>query len=160
MIKEVSLILNQCFGRFTMSPVYGPLNWKLLDIYLSTSFVVGKLRNIDNLWGSAFFGNVRNLMQIRKMQKKNWEKVFCFLDKWIWIVRIQLSLLIREYLSSVVIMLRKQLKNFHVSKSNFCNSIAFTVITQDDKGPLINIESVVRTVYHVACGGLLSNGIF
>ena len=66
---------------------------------------------------------------------------------------VQLSLLIREYLSSTVNVLRKRLKKFHVSKSDFCNSITFTVITQDDKGALINIESVPRPAYHVACQG-------
>ena len=74
--------------------------------------------------------------------------------------RIQLSLLIREYLSSAVNVLRKLLKNFHVSKSDFCDSITFTVMTQDDKGALINIESVLRPVYHVACREVLSKGSF
>ena len=55
-----------------------------------------------------------------------------------------------EYLSSAVNVLKKRLKNFHVSKSDFCNSIPFTVITQDDKGALINIESVPQPTYHVA----------
>ena len=45
---------------------------------------------------------------------------------------------------------KKRLKKFHVSKSDFCNSITFTVITQDDKGALINIESVTRPSYYVA----------
>ena len=86
--------------------------------------------------------------------------MFCFLDKCIWIVCIQLSLLIREYLSSAVNVLKKRLKNFHVSKSDFCNSITFTVITKDDKNTLIKIESVLRPAYHVACLGVLSNGGF
>ena len=73
---------------------------------------------------------------------------------------MQLSLLIREYLSSAVNVLKKRLKNFHVSKSDFCNSIILTVITQDDKGALINIESVLRPAYHVACQGVLSNESF
>ena len=47
-------------------------------------------------------------------------------------------------------VLKKRLKNFHVSKSDFCNSITFTVITQADKIALINIESVLRPAYHVA----------
>ena len=86
--------------------------------------------------------------------------MFCFWDQCVWIVCIQLSVLIREYLSSAVHVLRKRLKNFHVSKSHFCNSITFTVITQDDKGALINIESVLRLAYHVAYRGVLSNGSF
>ena len=86
--------------------------------------------------------------------------MFRFWDKCIWIVCIHFSSLIREYLSSAVNVLRKGLKNFHVPKSGFYNSITFTVITQDDKGALIEIESVFQTVYHVACRDVLSNGRF
>ena len=95
-----------------------------------------------------------------KNAEKNPEKIFSFRDKCIWIVCIQLSLLIREYLSSAVNVLKKRLKNFHVSKSDFYNSITFTVITQDDKGSLIDIESVLLPTYYVACQGVLRNGSF
>ena len=47
-------------------------------------------------------------------------------------------------------MLKKGVKNFHVSKSEFCNAITLPVITQDDEGALIKIESAIRPVYHVA----------
>ena len=86
--------------------------------------------------------------------------MFCFWDKWIWIVRSHLSLLIREYLSQAVTVLRKDLENFHVSQIDFCDAITFTVITQDDKGALIKIESMFRPVYHVAFPDVLSNGSF
>ena len=86
--------------------------------------------------------------------------MFCFRDKWIRIVCIHLSVLIREYLSSAGTVLRTGVKNFHVSKSYFCDSITFTVISQDDKGALIKTESVFRPVYHVACGEVLSNESF
>ena len=86
--------------------------------------------------------------------------MFCFWNKCIWIVYIHLSLLIREYLSLAVNVLRKRLKNFHVSKGDFCNSITLTVITEADKEALIKIESVFRPVYHVACREVLSNGSF
>ena len=92
--------------------------------------------------------------------EKNWEKTFCFSEKGILIVCIHLSLLLREYLSLAVNVLRKGLKNFHVSQRDFCNSITFTVITGASEGTLINIESVFRTVYHVACREVLSNGSF
>ena len=95
-----------------------------------------------------------------KKAEKNAQKMFCFWDKCIWIVYIHLSLLIRENLSLAVNVLRKGLKNFHVSKSDFCNSITFNVITQDDKGALIKIESVFLPVYHVACRDVLSNESF
>ena len=86
--------------------------------------------------------------------------MFCFWDKSIWIVFIQLSLLLREYLSLAVNVLRKSLKNFHVSKSDYCNSVTFTVITQENKGGLIKIESVFLPVHHVACREVLSSGSF
>ena len=95
-----------------------------------------------------------------KDTKKNLEKKFYFWDKSIWIVCIHLSLLLTEYLSLTVNVLGKRLRNFHVSKSDFFNSITFTVITQDDKGALIKIESVFRPVYHVACREVLSNESF
>ena len=84
--------------------------------------------------------------------------MFCFWDKSNWIVCINLSLLIREYLSLAVNVLRKGLKNFHVSKSNFFNSITFIVIPHDDESAFIKILSVFRRVYHVAWRGVLSNG--
>ena len=61
-------------------------------------------------------------------------------------------------MSSAVNVLRKGVKNIHVSKSDFCNSITFTVIIKDEKGAVIKIESVFRPVYHVACRAVLSNG--
>ena len=88
---------------------------------------------------SKFNANLKNA-------EKNSENNFRSLDKCIWIGSIQLSLLIREYLSSAVNVLRKGLKNIPVSKSDFCNSITFTVITQYDKSALIQIESVFRPV--------------
>ena len=75
-----------------------------------------------------------------------------------WFVCINLCLLIREYFWSAVNVLRKGLKNFHVSNSDFFKSSTFTVITQDDKGGLIKIESVFRPVFFVAPTEVLSNG--
>ena len=55
---------------------------------------------------------------------------------------------------------KKKSENFHVSKSDFFNSITFTVITQDDKTALIKIESVFRTVYHITCREVIPIGSF
>ena len=93
-----------------------------------------------------------------KNEEKNSEKKFCFWDQSIWIVFINLSLLLREYLSSAVNVLRKGLKNFDESKRDFSNSILFTVITQAGKSALIKIESVFRTVYQDACREVFWNG--
>ena len=57
-------------------------------------------------------------------------------------------------------MLRKGLKNIHVSKKDFCNSVTFTVMTQVDQGTFIKIESEFLPVYHVACREVLSSGRF
>ena len=65
-----------------------------------------------------------------------------------------------ECLSSAVNVLEKRLKKFHVSKSDFCNSIIFRAITQDDKAALINIESVLRPTYLVACQRFSETGAF
>ena len=90
------------------------------------------------------------------MHKKIEKKCFVW-DKCIGIVCIHFSLLLREYLSLAVNVLRNGLKNFHVSKSDFCNSITFTGITRADKSAPIKIESVFQTVYHVACWEVLLN---
>ena len=71
-----------------------------------------------------------------------------------------MSLLITEYLSSAVNVLKKRLKNFHVSKSDFCNSITFTVITQDDKSALIKIESVLSILTMSPVNGFSETGAF
>ena len=55
---------------------------------------------------------------------------------------------------------KKSLKTFHVTKSDFTNSITFTMINQYDKGALIKIESVFQPFYHVAFRGVLSNRSF
>ena len=95
-----------------------------------------------------------------KDAEKNWEKKFCFWDKCLWLVCIELSLLTREYLSSAVIVLTNSLKTFHVTKTDLSNSINFLVINQYGKDAGIKIESVFRPVYHAACRAFLSHGSF
>ena len=86
--------------------------------------------------------------------------MFSLLDKCILNFCIHLSLLLREYVSLAVNVLRKGLKNLYVSKSDFCISITFTVITGAGKSAIIKIESVFWTIYHVACREVLSNRSF
>ena len=88
-------------------------------------------------------------MQIRKLQKKIKKKYFVFEINASELFSFT-SLLIREYLSSAVNVLRKGLKNIHVSKSDFCNSVTFIVITRAGKSAPIKIGSVFWTLYHVA----------
>ena len=42
----------------------------------------------------------------------------------------------------------------------FSNSITFTVTSESGKVTGVETESVFRLVYHVACGGVMSNGTF
>ena len=58
----------------------GSLKRELLDIYLSTSFLVGNFGNAEamRVIFFFFFENVKNLMQIWKMQKKIQKKSFVF----------------------------------------------------------------------------------
>ena len=107
-----------------------------------------------------FFWKLSKFNADSKNAEKTPEKKLWFWDKSTWIVCIDFSLLLREYLSLAVNVIGKGLKNFHVSKSDFCNSITFTVITQDDEDALIKIESVFRPGYHVACRDILSKGSF
>ena len=106
----------------------------------------------------VFFWKCSKYNTNSKNAQNNWEKIFGFWDKCIWIVCVQLFLLIREYVSLAVNLLRRGLKNFHESQSDFCNSITFTVITRAGKSTLIKTESVFQTVYHDACRDVLSNG--
>ena len=73
---------------------------------------------------------------------------------------MELSLLIREYLSSAVHVLTKSLKTFHVTKSDFSNSITFKLLNQYGKGAGVKAESVFRPVHHVACQGVIWKGSF
>ena len=107
-----------------------------------------------------FFWKYSKFNADSKNAEKTPEKTFCFWDKSIGSVCIHFSLLLRKYLSSAVNVLRKRLKKFHVSKSDFCKSITFTVIAQADKEALSKIVSVFRPVDHVAFRDVLSNGIF
>ena len=108
----------------------------------------------------VFFWKCSKFNADSKNNEKNSEKNFGSWDKFIWILCIHLSLLIREYLSLAVNVLTQVLKIYHVSKSDFCNSITITVITQDDKAALIKIESGSQPVYYVACQEVLSNKSF
>ena len=159
MIKTLSLRLNQCFCPLTILSLERSSETGVFR-HLSKHVFRGRyFRKYIRYEGHLFFEMFRIYCRFEKRRKKS-EKIFCFWDKCIWIVCIHLSLLIREYLSSAVNVLRKALKKIQVSKSDFFNSITFRVITRHDKGALIKIESVFRPVYHVACPDVISNGSF
>ena len=66
-----------------------------------------------------FFWICSNFVVDLENAQKDQEKKFCFLDKWIWIGCIKLSLLRREYLSSAVNVLTNSLKILYVIKGDF-----------------------------------------
>ena len=62
-----------------------------------------------------------------------------------------MSLLRREYLSSVVNVLTHSPKILRITKRDFCDSISFTVINKYNKGAAVQITTVFETVHYVAC---------
>ena len=53
------------------------------------------------------------------MQKKTEKIFFDFLDNWIWIGRVKLSVLRRQYLSSAINVLKNSPNIFHITKRYF-----------------------------------------
>ena len=137
----------------------GPLKRELLDVYATTSFKVGNFGNREAMRIEFFRKYLKFDVDFENAEESS-EKFFRYWDKFIWIVCIELPLPVREYLSSTVNVFRKILKNFHVTKGDFSNSIPFRVISQSAKGASVKVESVFRLVYDVACRGVLSNGSF
>ena len=45
-------------------------------------------------------------------------------------------------------------------RETLSNTITLTVMNEYGKGAVVEIETVFGPVYHVACQGVLSNGIF
>ena len=157
MIKMLSLRLNQCFLPFTMSPVETSSQTGVFRHLSKHVFRGRQFRKYISYEGHLFW-KCSKFNAASKNIEKNSEKILGSWDKCIWIFCIHLSIPIREYLSAAVNVLRKGLKNIHLSKGDFCNSITLRVISQDDKRALITIESVFRPVYHLACREVLSNG--
>ena len=159
MVKLQALRLNQCFGPFTMSLVEGSSQTGACRRLSNHVFGVRNFENTEAM-SVIFFWKCSKCNADLKTAWKNSEKMFCFWVKCMRIICIELSLLIRESLSSAVNVLAKSLKTFAVTKSYFSNSITFRVINQYGKGAGVKTESVFLPVYHVACWGVLSNRSF
>ena len=142
LVKALSLRLNRCFGLFTMTPVERSSQTGVFRHLSKHVFLGRQFWKSISYEGHLFFWKCSKFNADSRNAKKISEKMFCFWDKSTWIVCIHLSLLLREYLSLAVNVLRRGLKKFHVSKSDFCNSITFTVITRARKSALIKIEWV------------------
>ena len=130
-----------------------------IEVYPTAFFEVGNFGNTEAM-GVIFFWKCSKFKEDLKNAEKISEIIFCFWEKSIWIACIDFSLLIREYLSSTVNVLTKNLKTFHFTKSYFSNSITFRVINQYGEGAAVKIESVFWCDSHVACRAILSIGSF
>ena len=106
-----------------------------------------------------FFKKIKIWSKDEKRRKKL-QKCFCFLEYCIWIGCAKLSLLRREYLPSVVIILTDSCKTLHITKRDFCTSTSFAVIINYNKSAVVQILAVFRIVYHVACRTVFWNGTF
>ena len=106
------------WSPLTSSFLKGPLEWDFWDIYM-TMFSESVISEIQNLWGSSFFSKCSKFNVDFKNAAKNWEKVFCFSDNYIWTDIVKLSLLRTGYFSSVANVLTSSPKIWHVKKKDF-----------------------------------------
>ena len=82
------------------------------------------------LWGSSFIWACLKFNIDFKDAEKNWEKVYWFFDKWIWLACVKLLLFRRKYLSSAANVLTTVRRFCTSLRRTFPNSIAFTLINK------------------------------
>ena len=100
--------------------VCGRVFWSVIfQTFISSPFSETVISEIHLLWGSSFFSKCSKENAYFKKEDKNWEKVFYFWDKCIWICCFKLRLLRREYLSSAVTLLTSSLKILHSTNLDF-----------------------------------------
>ena len=105
---------NSSWARLPCCLLKVPLQRNLLDIYHAT-FSESVISKMKNLSGSAFAPKCLKFKLDFKNARKNWEKVFCFWDNWIWIGIVKLSLLRTGYFSSAANMLTSSPKILHIT---------------------------------------------
>ena len=133
----------------------GPLKQGFLGIYLTTFF---RVRNFGNTSAMrVFFWKCSKFDLNFKSGEKNPKNLFCFLDNCIWIGCFKLSLLRREYLLSTVNVLTKSPKILQITKRDFLQLNAFTLINKCGKGTVVMISTVFRPVYNVPFRRVLLN---
>ena len=126
----------------------GLLKRDFLDLYLITFLGEGYFKNTSAMT-VIFLKKSSKFNVYFKNVGKNREKFFCFKGNSIWSGSINLSLFRREYLSSAVNMLTDLI--FCIAlKETFLNSITFTVMNRYAKGAVLQIVTVVGSVYHFA----------
>ena len=154
MIKVLWSIFPHCLGTFTMPLVKGSLKQYFLDIY-HFKFPESGPSKIQNEWRSSFLAKCLKFNVDFKNSSKNSEKVFCFWDNCIWNGIVKLSLCSARYFSLAPNVLTSSLKNLHVRKRHFSNSISLEVKNESDKCALIQISIVLAHVSHIAGRSIL-----
>ena len=96
----------------------GPLKQDLLKIFF-ISFSESVISEMHQLWGSSFFWKCSKFNKNSKNVETKSEKFFCFRDNIIWIGCLELYLLWRKYLSSVVNMITNLPKTLYIAKRYF-----------------------------------------
>ena len=113
---------------FQISIVFGPVYHVARPRIFSNrtfyTFILPRLSQsiiseIHRVWRSSKFWKSSKFNLRFKNAEKNSEKVFCFLDNYIWIGCTKLSILRREYLSSAANVLTNSPKILHITKRNF-----------------------------------------
>ena len=109
---------NSAWARLQYCLSRHPRKWDFLNSCLTT-FSESVTSKIQNLWGSSFDSKCLKFNVDFKNAAKNWEKVFCFSDNYIWTDIVKLSLLRTGYFSSVANVLTSSPKIWHVNKRDF-----------------------------------------
>ena len=118
---------------------------------------VFRVRNFGNTSAMRviFFSRIFKIWSRFQNCRKKWRMPFVSRK-----ITSKLSLLRKIHLSLAVNMLTNILKTLHITKTDFFNSIAFTVINKYKKVGAVQISTVFCRTYHVACPRVLWNGIF
>ena len=115
MVKVVCFSFDQCLVPLTRCLLKGSLKGDFLEIFLTSPFRVRHMGNTSAI-RVIFFLKYWKFNVGFTNAVINWENVFHFWDSCMWIGCLKLSVLTREYLSSVINMLTNILKNFHITK--------------------------------------------
>ena len=95
-----------------------PLEWYILDVYLTT-FSESGTSKIQNLWGLSFYSKCSKFNLDFKNGAKNWATLLRFWDNCTWIGIVILSLLRTGCISWAANMLRSSPKIWLVNKRDF-----------------------------------------
>ena len=117
MIKVLLSRFQQCLGAFTILLVQATSETGLFRH--SSMFCESVTSKMQNLWGSFLVSKILKFNLDFKNAAKNWEKVVCFWDNWIWIGMLKSSLLRTGPFSLVANVLTSSPKIWHVNKGDF-----------------------------------------